>query len=528
MKQRAVMISGNISAQSSVLLSEEALEFIELLDCFFNKSRLVLLADRRARQENFRAGELPGFLAETKYVRESDWQIESIPADLKKRHVEITGPAADAKMVINALNSGADVYMADFEDSQSPTWQNTLLGQINLSEAVRGNLTHTTNDGKQYSLNDQRAVLMMRPRGLHLEEKHVLIEDQPISASLFDFGLFAYHNAKELLKRGTGVYVYLPKIESHLEARWWNRVFNFVKYYLDLPADSIYATVLVETITAAFEMEEILYELREHVVALNCGRWDYIFSFIKKLGSNERFVLPDRSRLSMNEKFLTAYAKLLVKTCHHRGAYAMGGMSAFIPIKNNPVANDIALRKVRDDKELEVARGFDGTWVAHPGLVPLAKEIFARIGENQLSVTYPEWQPRAKELLECPKGEITPQGLRTNLRVALIYLESWLRGQGCVPIDHLMEDAATAEISRMQVWQWLTHRLVNPEAVIGVMLDEFYKINIALGEEKSKLCKYQPAFNLLTKAILAPSPPEFLTTWAYDELFREEIKDEIR
>src|SRR5213080_3560106 len=444
--------------RSEEVLTPLALQLLASLHRRFNARRLELLNARARRQALLDDGSLPQFLADTAAVRAGDWRISPIPADLADRRVEITGPV-DRKMIINALNSGARVYMADFEDSKAPTWRNNLEGQLNLRDAVRGTIEFTSPEGKRYTLAPQTATLMVRPRGWHLDEKHVTVDGHPISASLFDFGLFFFHNAKALIAKGTGPYFYLPKLESHLEARLWNDVFNFAQDALGIPRGTIRATVLIETILAAFEMDEILYELKDHSAGLNCGRWDYIFSFIKKFRHRPGFVLPNRVRVTMDRHFLKSYVDLLIHTCHRRRAHAMGGMAAQIPIKHDPVANEAALEKVRQDKLREVRAGHDGTWVAHPGLVPVAAQVFdaSMPGPNQLHVARDDVRVTASDLLAVPEGEITEAGLRTNVDVGIQYLESWLRGSGCVPIYNLMEDAATAEISRSQVWQWMRH-----------------------------------------------------------------------
>src|SRR5277367_1105110 len=440
------------------ILTPEAIAFLNKLAREFEARRQQLLARRGVRQQQIDAGQFPEFLAETAHIREAEWTVAPIPHDLLDRRVEITGPV-ERKMIINALNSGANVFMADFEDSNSPTWQNNLEGQLNLRDAVAGTISFDSPEGKRYELNSRVATLLVRPRGWHLNEKHFLMDAQPISASLFDFGLYFFHNARRLIDKGTGPYFYLPKMESHLEARLWNDVFCYAQDELDIPRGTIRATVLIETILAAFEMDEILYELREHSSGLNCGRWDYIFSFIKKFRNHVEFVLPDRSIVTMERHFLKSYVDLLIQTCHRRGIHAMGGMAAQIPIKNDPEANQKALDKVRQDKLREVLAGHDGTWVAHPGLVPIAKEIFdVHMKEpNQIGRRCEDVHVIAKDLLTVPGGTITEEGLRWNIDVGLQYLESWLRGSGCVPIYNLMEDAATAEICRAQVWQWVKH-----------------------------------------------------------------------
>jgi malate synthase len=431
------------------------------------------------------------------------------------RRVEITGPV-DRKMIINALNSGASVFMADFEDSNSPTWQNNLEGQFNLRDAVEGTISYVSPEGKRYDLNSRVATLLVRPRGWHLVERHFLVDEKPISASLFDFGLYFFHNAQRLVRKGTGPYFYLPKMESHLEARLWNDVFCFAQDELQIPRGTIRATVLIETILAAFEMDEILYELRQHSSGLNCGRWDYIFSFIKKFRNHPDFMLPDRSTVTMEKHFLKSYVDLLIQTCHRRGIHAMGGMAAQIPIKNDPAANEKALEKVRQDKLREVRAGHDGTWVAHPGLVPVAKEIFdAHMKEaNQIGRRREDVSVTAKDLLAVPEGKITEEGLRWNIDVGLQYLESWLRGSGCVPIYNLMEDAATAEICRAQVWQWLRHgaRLSDGRPVTQEM------VRLVIAEQKSKLKsgRIAEAAEIYDRMITSSDFAEFLTLVAYD------------
>jgi malate synthase len=433
----------------------------------------------------------------------------------------------DRKMIINALNSGASVYMADFEDSNSPTWANNIEGQINLRDFSRGTISFTSPEGKQYALAEKTATLMVRPRGLHLPEKHLCVDGQPISGSLFDFGLFFFHNAKRLIEKGTGPYFYLPKLENHLEARWWNDVFNFTQDELGIPRGSVRATVLIENILATFEMDEILYELREHSAGLNCGRWDYIFSFIKKFRHRADFVLPDRATVTMDRHFLNSYVLLLIKTCHRRGIHAMGGMAAQIPIKNDPEANEKALEKVRQDKLREVKAGHDGTWVAHPGLVPVAKEIFdAHMkGANQIDIRREEVQVSAGDLLKVPPGEITERGLRVNIDVGIQYLESWLRGSGCVPIYNLMEDAATAEISRAQVWQWVNHQArmsdgtaITPDLVRRTISEELDKLRQRLGEARFNSGKFDLAGRLFGQMMTSSEFADFMPLMAYDYL----------
>jgi malate synthase len=522
MEEVSIQIKGVVTPEQSQILTSEAGEFIASLARQFNPRRLELLHQRELRQQELDAGRFPDFLPQTTSIRQLDWTVAPIPKDLLDRKVEITGPV-DRKMIINALNSGASVFMADFEDSHTPTWANNLNGQLNLRDAVRREISFTSPEGKEYKLNEKTATLMVRPRGWHLPEKHFLVDGKPVSGSLFDFGLFFFHNAKEQVRRGTGPYFYLPKMESHLEARLWNDVFVFAQAALGIPRGTIRATVLIETILAAFEMDEILYELKDHSAGLNCGRWDYIFSVMKKFRNHPAFVFPDRSQVTMDRPFLKSYVDLLIKTCHRRGIHAMGGMAAQIPIKSDPVANELALGKVRADKEREVKAGHDGTWVAHPGLVPIALEIFERgiQGPNQLNVKRSEVKVIGKELLAVPPGAITEVGLRTNISVGVRYLESWLRGVGCVPLNNLMEDAATAEISRSQIWQWIRHkaklndgRTVTRELVATIMREEIEANNKS--EEGARLTKLLDASQLFIKMMTAPEIPEFLTLAAYE------------
>jgi len=515
MKDMTITAVPSVEVESQVLTAD-AREFLSELARKFEKRRQELLARRRVRQKEIDGGHLPDFLAETAEVRKGDWRVAPIPADLRDRRVEITGPV-DRKMIINALNSGANVFMADFEDSNSPTWQNNIEGQANLQDAVRRTISFVSPEGKKYALNPQVATLLVRPRGWHLNERHFQVDGAPIAGSLFDFGLYFFHNAKELIRRGTGPYFYLPKMESHLEARLWNDVFCFAQDRLGIPRGTIRATVLIETILAAFEMDEILYELREHSSGLNCGRWDYIFSYIKKFRNRPDFVLPDRSMVTMEKHFLKSYVELLIRTCHRRGIHAMGGMAAQIPIKNDPVANEKALEKVRQDKLREVHAGHDGTWVAHPGLVPIAKEIFdAHMkGANQIDRVLDEVHITPKDLLAVTEGKITEQGLKWNIDVGLQYLESWLRGNGCVPIYNLMEDAATAEICRAQVWQWVRHgaRLSDDGRPITQEM-----VRACIAEQKKKLtgARAEDAGAIFDRMMTSADFPEFLTLVAYD------------
>ena len=492
------------------ILSADALAFVAELHRRFDATRRSLLTARVERQARIDAGELPDFLPETREVRESDWRVAPVPADLQDRRVEITGPV-DRKMVINALNSGARCFMADFEDANSPTWRNNLDGQANLMDAIERTIELDTG-AKRYSLGDDPAVLLVRPRGWHLPERHLIVDGEPISGSLFDFGLYLFHNGRRLLDKGSGPYLYLPKLESHLEARLWNDVFVFAEEELDLPPGSIKATVLIETILAAFEMEEILFELRDHSAGLNAGRWDYIFSIIKKFRERDEFVLPDRAQVTMTVPFMRAYTELLVKTCHRRGAHAMGGMAAFVPSRRDPEVNEVALTRVRDDKRREAGDGFDGTWVAHPDLVPVATEEFdAVLGSrpNQVERLREEVDVAAGDLLDVrvPEGEITDEGVRMNVSVGLRYLESWLRGAGAVAIYNLMEDAATAEISRSQTWQWLRHGRIERERVVALEDAELAET----GEGR-----WAEARALFDEVALSEELTEFLTLPAYE------------
>jgi malate synthase len=508
------------------ILTPAALEFLAMLHRRFNPRRLELLDRRRARQARLDAGEFPDFLPETRPVREGAWRVAPAPADLQDRRVEITGPT-DRKMVINALNSGANVFMADFEDANSPTLVNLLEGQANLRDAIDGTIEFVSSEGKSYRLNPSVATLLARPRGWHLDERHLEVDGTSMSASLFDFGLYFFHNAGRLKARGTGPYFYLPKLESHLEARLWNDVFVAAEGTLGVSPGSIKVTVLIETILAAFEMDEILYELRDHVVGLNCGRWDYIFSFIKKFRNHPRFVVPDRGTVGMDRHFLRSYTRLVVKTCHRRGAHAMGGMAAQIPIKNDPEANRAALEKVIADKQREVEDGHDGTWVAHPGLVQLAREVFdaGMTGPNQLERQRNDVEVTAQDLLAVPEGSITENGVRHNITIGLLYLEAWLNGLGCVPIFNLMEDAATAEISRSQLWQWVKHgakledgRTLTPELYRATVAGELDRIRALVGEERFARGRFGLAQRIFDRLITAPEFTEFLTLPAYEEL----------
>jgi malate synthase len=514
-----VVVRGAAVPGSDVVLTDDALAFVGALQREFGARRKKLLDARATRQARLDAGEMPDFLAETADVRVAEWQVARAPADLDDRRVEITGPA-EPKMMINALNSGARVFMADLEDSLSPTWANVVGGQVALRSAVRRELTFESPEGKSYRLGERLATLVVRPRGWHLDEAHVLVDGAPISASLFDFGLYLSHNGRELLDRGTGPYLYLPKLESHLEARLWNDVFVFAQERLGIPRGTIRATVLVETILAAFEMDEILYELREHSAGLNAGRWDYLFSCIKKFRSRPDLALPDRAQLTMTVPFMRAYTELLVRTCHRRGAHAIGGMAAFIPSRRDPAVNEVAMARVRDDKERESRDGFDGTWVAHPDLVPLATEIFeAVLGDrpNQKERLREDVAVTVAQLLDLhvPDGRVTEAGVRLNVSVALQYLDAWLGGNGAAAINNLMEDAATAEICRSQLWQW---RKVGMRLDDGRVFDEaFYRAvrdeeTARLGQGAGQLAE---AARLLDDLVVATDFPEFLTLLAY-------------
>jgi malate synthase len=525
-----VEILGSMQPGFAEVLSVPALEFVASLARAFELTRRQLLSERVTRQAAIDAGRRPDFPTETASVREAAWFVAPPPPDLQRRHIEITGPV-DRKMIINALNSGADVYMADLEDSHAPVWEATIQGQLNVREAIEGTIEFKSPDGRLYRLGPKRAVLLVRPRGWHLRETHVRVDGQPVSASLFDFGLFLFHNAQSLVRKGTGPYFYLPKMEGHREARLWNDVFVFSQERLGLPRGTIRATVLIENILAAFEMDEILYELRDHIAGLNAGRWDYLFSIIRKFRRDPELVLPDRAQLTMTVPFMRAYTELLVKTCHRRGAHAMGGMAAFIPSRRDPKVNEIALARVREDKERETTDGFDGTWVAHPDLVPVAREAFDRkLGArpHQKDRLREEVAVTARELLDfrVPGGSITEAGVRNNISVALQYLEAWLGGTGCVPIFNLMEDAATAEISRSQLWQWLHRpqarladgRAVTPELYHALEKEELDKIRGLVGDERFEGGHFAKAREILEELVLGAEYTEFLTVRAYPAL----------
>ena len=521
-----VVLRGIWSPDSASVLTPEALEFVAKLTRTFGERRAALLTRRLERQAAFNRGQRPDFLPETKAIREGDWKVAPVPRELLDRRVEITGPV-ERKMIINALNSGANVFMADFEDANSPTWDNVVRGQFNLMDAVRGTIEYTAENGKHYALGDKPAVLFVRPRGWHLPERHLEVDGKPVSGSLFDFGLFFFHNARAQLSRGTGPYFYLPKMESHLEARLWNDVFLLAQSELGIPRGTIKATVLIETLPAAFEMHEILHELREHSAGLNCGRWDYIFSYIKKLQMDPAFLLPDRKQVTMDKWFLDAYSRLLIQTCHRRGVHAMGGMAAFIPIKSDPAANETALAQVRTDKLREVKNGHDGTWVAHPGLVPVAREIFdAHMkGPHQLDNLRADVNVGQAELLRVPRGTRTEEGLRHNIRVGVQYMAAWLGGLGCVPLYNLMEDAATAEISRAQVWQWIHHgatledgRHVTPELFRQVYAEELSHLEKDGSAHRYGAENFAQARELFERLSTAPTFEDFLTLPAYEAL----------
>lgn len=520
----AITVTGALAPRFEEILTPEALAFLAALQRRFNATRTALLARRAERQTHFDKGELPDFLPETANIRAGDWTIADLPADLLDRRVEITGPV-DRKMIINALNSGAKVFMADFEDASAPTWTNMIEGQLNLKDRWAGAIDFTdATTGKAYKLGPKPAVLIIRPRGWHLPEAHVLVDGEEMSGSLFDFGLYVFHNAKAALAQGSGPYFYLPKTESHREARLWNEVFTFAEQELGLAHGTVKATVLIETLPAVFEMDEILFELKDHMAGLNMGRWDYIFSFIKRLGKNERFLTPDRGRMVMSEAFLKAYCLLLVETCHRRNAFAMGGMAAQIPVKGDAEANAAAFAKVKADKEREAGLACDGTWVAHPDLVPVALEVFDRLmpKANQRDAVRPACNVTRDDLLEMHQGTRTEAGLRENIRVGVQYIEAWLRGRGAVPLYNLMEDAATAEISRAQVWQWIhlaarleDGRTVTRELFLALMADEMAKLQDVLGAATYDAGRFPEAIALFSDMSLADKFEEFLTLPAY-------------
>lgn len=521
-----IEITGPVTPEFAEILTPEAVDFVAKLARTFTGQRNELLQRRRDRQAAIDKGMMLNFLPETQHIRDEQWRVAPVPDDLQDRRTEITGPT-DRKMVINALNSGAKVFMADFEDANSPTWFNMVDGQINLRDAVRRTITFTNPDGRFYELNDKTATLMVRPRGWHLHEKHFIVDGEPIPGGLFDFGLYFFHNARELLERGSGPYFYLPKLESHLEARLWNEVFNLAQDELNIPRGTIKATVLVETIKASFEIEEILYELRDHSAGLNCGRWDYIFSYIKTFRKHPEFVLPDRAQVTMTVPFMRNYTLNVIKICHKRGAHAMGGMAAQIPIRSDPEANEKALEKVRQDKLREVKDGHDGTWVAHPGLVPVATAVFDEFmpQPNQIDRQRDDVKVTAADLITPSEGTVTEDGVRLNLKVGIQYLEAWLGSNGCVPLYYLMEDAATAEISRTQVWQWLHHRvqLEDGRSMTETLYERFLddameSIRSEVGDDRFNHGHFQRARELFDEMIRAEEFVEFLTIPAYEEL----------
>jgi malate synthase len=520
-----VEIKGAYKPEWAEIITPEALAFFVKLQRKYNARRKELLQKRVERQARLDAGELPDFLPETKEIRTSDWTVAPCPADIQDRRVEITGPV-DRKMIINALNSGAKVFMADFEDSNAPTWENNIQGQVNLKDANLKTISFVNEaNGKEYKLNEDHAALFVRPRGWHLLEKHVIVDGEQASGGIWDFALYFFHNAKQRVDNGSGIYFYLPKMESHLEARLWNDIFVDAQNELNIPQGSIKATVLIETIVATFELNEILYELKEHSAGLNCGRWDYIFSFIKRTVKNKQFLVPDRMQVTMTTHFLKSYSELVIQTCHKRNAFAMGGMAAQIPIKDNPEANEIALNKVRADKEREAKAGHDGTWVAHPGLVQIAMDEFNKYmpTPNQIHVKREDVSVTAADLLQVPEGTITLGGLKNNIDVGIQYLEAWLRGNGCVPIHNLMEDAATAEISRTQVWQWVHHEdaklddgtKITSELVQKLIDEQKQAYKDSLGDKYAN-SKFDLATELFTKMSLQDTLEEFLTLEAYN------------
>ncbi len=517
-------VLGNFNPAFSQILSLDALIFLKELHIRFNARRLALLSARELLQADIDAGKQPDFLPQTAIIRNSEWKVAPLPEDLLDRRVEITGPV-DRKMVINALNSGAKVFMADFEDSNSPNWTNTIQGQINLRDAIRGTIEFSGENGKTYQLNKNTATLMVRPRGWHLPEKHITVHGETMSGSLVDFGLYFFHNAKALINKGSGPYFYLPKIENYREARLWDDVFIFAQNYLHIPHGTIKATVLVETILASFQLHEILWELRDHSAGLNCGRWDYIFSFIKKFKNRTGYIFPDRSDVTMTAPFMRAYTQLVVQTCHKRGVHAMGGMAAQIPIKNDTVANEAAIAKVKADKLREVTDGHDGTWVAHPGLVSVALDVF---NEHMPLANQIEAKPRTEfqtskdELIALPQGKITEEGIRSNINVGILYIESWLRGNGAAAIYNLMEDAATAEISRTQLWQWIhanatttDGKKITPEWYLALKAEELEKIKSYVGEAAFDAPTFRKAAEIFDDLVLQDELTEFLTLPAY-------------
>ncbi|MBN9497890.1 MAG: malate synthase A [Alphaproteobacteria bacterium] len=528
-----VKLEASVKPDHLQILTPEAIAFVVEMERKFGQRRLDLLKARADRQARLDAGEKPDFLPQTRSIREGDWTVAPLPKDILDRRVEITGPV-DRKMVINALNCGANVFMADFEDASTPTWNNLIEGHVNLRDANLGTIEFDDpKSGKHYKLNPKHAVLFVRPRGWALPEKHVIVDGRPMSGSIFDFGLYFFHNVKTLQKKGSGPYFYLPKMESHLEARLWNDIFVHAQDKLGIKRGSIKATVLIETLLASFEMDEILYELREHSAGLNCGRWDYIFSYIKKLAEDPQKMLPDRGQVTMTSHFMRSYSQLVIKTCHKRNVHAMGGMAAQIPIKDDPVANDAAMAKVRADKEREANDGHDGTWVAHPGLVPIAKAVFDEKMKdaNQIARKRQDVHVTAADLLQPAAGTMTEGGLRQNIAVGIGYLEAWLRGIGCVPLYNLMEDAATAEISRAQVWQQVHHgatlddgREVDKPLVRKIVDEELEKIKKAQGADRYAKGRYKEASKMFLEMIDAEKFPDFLTLPAYDWVVANEAK----
>ena len=524
LQQSKIQFAKEVKNYYPEILNDEAFAFITALHEKFNAKRIALLERRKKQQDVFDTGKFPEFPRETKAIREGEWKASAIPHDLQDRRVEITGPV-DRKMIINALNSGAKTFMADLEDSNAPSWKNTIEGQQNLLDANKKTIAlHDSKRNKSYELNDETAVLLVRPRGLHLNERHILIEGKEASGSLVDFGLYVFHNTKIMLKNNTAPYFYLPKLEHYLEARWWNEVFEFAQEYLKVAQGTFKATVLVETITASFQLDEIIYELKEHIVGLNCGRWDYIFSFIKKFRNHSNFVVPNRDQVTMTTPFMDAYSKLVIQRCHKRGILAIGGMAAQIPIKNNKHANDLALEKVRKDKEREVKNGHDGTWVAHPALVEVAMNEFNKYMpmENQLHISRNDINITENDLVALPTGTVTESGIRKNINVGILYIEAWLRGYGAVALYNLMEDAATAEISRTQVWQWLKNevtledgRTFDNALFQDIFDDEVEKIITEVGEDSLPKTKFNLAILLFKKLVTANEFEEFLTLPAY-------------
>lgn len=526
-----IRIHGRIKREYESIFTPGALRFLALLANEFEDRRQMLLEQRKARQERFDAGILPDFLPETEHIRRGDWKVAPCPPALADRRVEITGPV-DRKMVINGLNSGANTYMADFEDSSAPTWEAMVDGQVNLRDAVRRTITFVNPaNGKEYKLNDHTSVLLVRPRGWHLNEEHVTVGGRPMSASLFDFGLFMFHNAYNLLAQGAGPYFYLPKMEHHLEARLWNDVFVFAQDHLGIPVGTVRATALLETFPAAFQMDEILYELRDHSSGLNCGRWDYLFSFIKTMRNHPEFVTPDRGALTMTTPFMDAYVRLLIRTCHKRGAHAMGGMAAQIPVKSNEEMNRQAFEGVRNDKLREVRAGHDGTWVAHPGLVSVAREVFDQHmpEPNQIATARGDQSEiPAAQLMALPeRRDVTDAGVRENVRVLIQYVEGWVRGIGCIPLNHKMEDAATAEISRAQVWQWMRHGVntmegtpVTADLVVRIVQEEMRSIQASLPAERHDAVRL--AATLSQRMLLSSELHDFLTSYCYSQIVAPE------